>query len=442
MRIFILKTVKKSALLAALFIGFIPISANAQSNDISSAISNLIEINPQLSASSNNINAANSRIDGARGAFLPEVSLSGRTGYSDIYENFEGTGSAAEDIDGNSTMLTATARLNLFSGFSDTANLENSRLTGEIAQTDSADMRQRVIFEGISTYTQLTMARDLLALSRAEQRNARAEISTEQDRVSHGGGIAMDVLVAEQRLQQIEANLLDVESIYNEALINYSNLFQTAPMIDTMETPIIPVAYLPSSIEELRSLALNNHPETQRANLETERQATQIDAASAGYYPSLDLVGETIYENDFDGSTGKRRDATISLRANWEIFSGFQTQNAVRAAAFEHAASLDNARYAAQYVTREADLSWNRWEMSNQRTELAAENLRFAEELLSQRQELLEGGRETRRGILDAETRIFAANIDLIQAQYDMILAAYQIIYSTGKLDLDTIPSL
>jgi outer membrane protein TolC len=406
---------------------------HARAESLDQALSGLLEIHPRMDAAENTRRAAEAGVDVARDAFLPRASVSGQGSYDMIDKSYDG--STDEFNDTGAYQATGTASLNLFSGFRDSARLGEARAGADIAGIDVDDTRRRVIYEGISAYVTLAMQRDMLSLSRGEEVTATEQLSVEQRRLDQGSGVSIDVLVARQRLQQVAARRIDAEAGYNDALIRYTRLFQSAPDIAAMETPAIPADLLPSGPGEAVDLAMRVSPDMRRANRDIDRLGERRRQAESGYYPSVDLFSELSHEEDFDGSEGWRRDGRIGVRANWEIFSGFQTRDSVRAATFERAAGMDNARYVADQVEQEAELAWNDWVHAGEREEVAREALDFANELAEQREALAAGGKETRRGVLEAETRIFGAKADLITAQYSRILAAYRLAYSVGRLD-------
>jgi adhesin transport system outer membrane protein len=400
---------------------------------LEAALAGLLAAHPLIEASEYEQRAAGERVREARGRFLPEVTLSGQSGYEHVDDpQRRSTGRDPTDMRG--TQLTARATLNLFDGYERRANLEETRIDQEIAGTAADLEQQSVLFDGLKVYLQLVLQHELLELVRQEAAGGRRQLEAELRRANDGGGSFSDVIVARLRLQLIRERLVDLGARHREALIRYRSLYQTDPDVAAMTAPEMPPQKLPASVEEAVSLARAAHPEMRKAMLSVDQLAQRGRRAAAGYYPNVDLYSEAGIENDFDGTPGTRRDASVGVRFTWHLFSGLTTGAAVGAAAEERAAARARARFAGDQVAEQVALAWSDWQRTREHHEVLSSALDLAHEVLATRRQLQAAGRETALGTLEAELRILQARSGLIAADFEHRLAAYRIIFASGRL--------
>ncbi len=89
------------------------------------------------------------------------------------------------------------------------------------------------------------------------------------------------------------------------------------------------------------------------------------------------------YEKDNAGTIGTRRDYSVLLQANWDLFTGFSTRSGVSQASFNYATSRNNHDQTVRKVIEQMQLSWQALLTARARLELLENAVNIASEVFS-----------------------------------------------------------
>lgn len=400
-------------------------------------LSDLISSHPQVQAAKKAVGAADEGITAAESGFLPTVRLSSNTGPEYIDSPARRRSNADEPWLRNQGGASLTVTQNLFDGFGTTGRVDAAKATKGVSESTFKSARQNALLEGITAYLDVLRQTSLVSLGRDNEKNVQTQLNLEDERVRRGSGVAVDVLQAKQRLQVAKERRVAYDGGLRQAIARYTQVFGHPPMLTNMAEPQPPVELIPKQLDEVVDIAASENPSVQSAakNIDLTEQQTAI--AEAGYYPSIDLVGKGSLDDDKNGEPGIRREYSVLLQANWELFSGFKTQAAVAQASLNHAASKDTHTQANRKAMEAARLAWSQMETARDRMGLLENAVTLAESVWDARKKMREAGKATVMDVLDAESAIYSAKINYIGASYDMRLAAYQLLHAMGRLELD-----
>lgn len=413
------------------------VAFGAQAEPLSQALQGLVESNPQILAGKNTVAAADEQVRQAFSGYLPSVDIRGDSGYESVdnpyrRENFnDDYGRGRESAGIVATQL-------LYDGGLTDANYETAKLERKAAGHEFTGTTQDVLFEGITAYLSVLRQRELLRLSEQNEGNIKRQLNLENERVRRGSGISVDVLQAKSRLQLSKERRVAVEGALRNALARYEQVFGTIPDTGTMRVPEAPLSAIPDSLEKAVTKALENNPSIHAADAQTRIAGEQRQAVAADYLPTVNLEASANYENDVDTVVGIRRDYSVLVKANWNLFNGFATKAGVAKAAFDYAASQNTAQHARRKTEEQTKLAWDALETARQRVSLLQNAVNIASEVYEARQKLREAGKETAINVLDAENEVFNARINLTAATFDAKVAAYQLLVAMGSLDTPT----
>jgi adhesin transport system outer membrane protein len=408
---------------------------NAQAESLADALAGLVDSHPQILAGKNTVAAADQQIRQAFAGYLPTVSVAGDSGYE--YINNPPRRANNDDAYGRgreTAALTATQLL-YDGGFTD-ATYETAKLQRQAAGQQYTGTLQTVLFEGVAAYLTVQRQRELLRLSRQNEENIKAQLSLESERVRRGSGISVDVLQAKSRLQLSKERRVAVEGALRSAIARYEQVFGYKPATKEMTTPAAPLDILPKTLEEAVAIALTDNPSIAVAKTQTELAGEQRQAVASEYLPTVNFEVAANYENDKNAIIGVRRDYTALVTARWNIFNGFATEAGVAKAAYDYAASQNNALHAHRKAEEQTRLAWDALQTARQRVTLLENAVNIASEVFTSRQRLREAGRETAINVLDAENEVFNARINLTSASFDAKAAAFQLLQAMGRLDV------
>lgn len=398
----------------------------------------LVKSHPQIQSKTKAVNSAEEGIRSARSGFLPTAKVGGDEGYEYIDSpDRRLTQGRPFSNKRNTASLTVTQKI--FDGFATDAAVDAAKTTHQISTSDLRATRQSTLLEGAAAYLDILRQTKLVALSRENERKVSEQLNLEDERVQKGSGIASDVLAAKQRLQIAKERRVNYEGAFQTAVAKYVQVFGHAPEVATLSDPPLPLDLIPETIDESLDAAEKDNPSlvsaTKTIDLSSERRRT----AEAGYWPTLDLVGKADYENGKNGVIGPRRDWSMLLVANWELFSGFKTDAQVAQASWDHAASKDNRLYTSRKVSEAVRTAWHKLQTARQRLDLLENAAVLAEEVWEAQKKKREAGKATVQEVLDEETKINDARIAYTGAFYDMYQASYELLSGMGRLEVESL---
>ena len=404
-----------------------------RSQTLEQELSGALERHPLINSARFNLREAGDVVDEAFGEFLPEVDLTGDSGY-------EYTDSPTRRDDDDPPLSTYRNRLslslsqNVFDGFERSSRFEIAEIDREAALDDLRSTVQNVFLDGSIAYHDVLRFVRLEKIAVANEQNIREQLLLEDERVERGGGIAVDVLLAKTRLQIAREQRVEIAGLLRDAAIRYREVFAKMPEVERMIEPIPPVELLPQSLEEATEIALSENPQVLAQEKATEAADRQRDIAESDYYPDLNIVLRGNLEDNVAGIDGTRRDVAALLELNWKLFDGFTRPARVRQASDAYSNSLSLLSFEKRQVLEEARLAFNQMETARERVSLLENAVVIAEEVAVARRRLREAGRDTAVNVLDAETESFNAQIEFVNASYDARISVYRLLAALGWL--------
>ena len=400
------------------------------------ALSSLLANHPNIRAASKNIASARAGIDKAEAGFLPKVNVLSATGPELV--DSPGTRSSESGKESNLRKTTAsvTVTQNLYNGGATTSATKQARLSKSAQEAKADDTTQQILMEGVKAYIDVLRQLQLVELAAQNEETIQIQLNLEDERVQKGSGIAVDVLQAKSRLQLSKERRVRFEGALEDAFTRYTQAFNVAPQIDKLNEPMPSSDLLPDSLEAAINVALSENPQLQQ----TDRQVAvaREKKAGAGFdlMPNIDIVGKMGYESDNAATEGTRRDMSVVLQANWDLFSGFSSRANVAQASYDYAASRDTYDYTIRKTVENVRLAWQKLKTSRERLALLENAVNIASEVFESRKKLRSAGKETVINVLDAETEISNARINFATASFDEREALYGLLLSMGRLTL------
>ena len=197
-----------------------------------------------------------------------------------------------------------------------------------------------------------------------------------------------------------------------------------------------PADLIPDSLEAAINIALSENPQLQQSDRQVALAREKKASSAFDLYPTVDLVGKMNYENDNAGVIGTRRDMSVLLQANWDLFTGFSTRSNVAQASFDYAASRDTYDFTIRKTVEAVRIAWQKLKTSRERLALLENAVNIASEVFESRKKLRTAGKETVINVLDAETEISNARINFASASFDERESVYNLLLAMGRLTL------
>ncbi|HVZ39556.1 MAG TPA: TolC family protein [Candidatus Kapabacteria bacterium] len=412
--------------------------------NIDQAVQYALDRNPTVALAQSGVQTSSARVNGAFGAFLPQISVYG--GYSKDLSADE-----AVIVQGivipttrpdHSFSAGATANLTLFDGFGRSASYRSARNEFESSVQSLEQSRQDIAYQTRAAFLNALRDEQLIDVRQSDLDLARERLQQERDRVSAGAGLATsvyqqesDVANSELALEQARTDLV----VARNSLLLMLNFDPTATV--QLSSEGLANSVDSNEIAESRRQfgTLNDMLERQAqhrrdilaAKLKVESAESQVSVARAGYYPSIStsLGWNWQKAGDFDPSAT----TTFALNLQYTPFDGFHTSEQVQIAeAQRQSAELELRKL--QMETR------SRLEQALARLDGAERQLHAAERAVTaSRQsrfsadERFKAGAGSYTDYLLANSQYLTAQVNQVNAVFNYRLAIYEVKYQIGE---------
>ncbi len=409
--------------------------ATAQAEPLKELLGDLSQNHPRIAAARAAIASSQAGLDEARAGYLPKVDLLATTGREENDRTELETPAGETELHTSNVGLTVTQ--NLFAGFGTDAAFNTADTTISLAEHSLNATRQEVLLEGITAYLDVMRQVQLTELALENQETLKKQLHLEDEKVQRGSGIAVDVLQAKSRLQISKERYSAFLGGLKDAASRFNQVFGHPPEIQTMTLPVIPTPQLPASLDEAIGIAKSSNPSLLASMQGAEIAGLARTSARAGYFPSIDVVGSSNYDDNQAGIRGEETSNSILVRASWQLFSGLADKAREERATHDYQGALDLNLYTERKIEEEVKLAWSAVVTSRERAELLENAVNIAGEVFDARTRLRDAGSDTALNVLDAENELFRAKIDATAARYDYYTAVYRLLQAMGLLSLD-----
>lgn len=394
----------------------------------------LVTNHPLIQSNRFQLQSANQDVRASLSPYLPSLDLTADAGQERVStEALRSTPGGPLESGTETWGLSLTQ--NVYDGGLKSSGRESAKLQREVADITLTSVRQNVMFEGITSYLDVLRQSQLLDLSSQNEDNIRRQLNLEDERVRRGSGIAVDVLQAKSRLQIALERKVFVQGALVDARSRYLQVFSRPPQPATMRMPPPPNSLLPNTLDNAISIALVENPAVKSGQKQIEIADQNREGVVSEFYPTIDVVAEGNYEDDFNGVPGIRRDYSVKVRANWNLFNGLSTRSRSKGAAYTYQARQSDYVQTRRKIEEQTRLAWQALMTARERVELLDNAVNIAGEVFESRERLRESGRETALNVLDAENEVFNARINYTSALFDARVASYQLLLAMGRLD-------
>ncbi|MDV7338744.1 TolC family outer membrane protein [Terasakiella sp. A23] len=417
------------------------VSSQSKGASLETELSQMLLEHPQLQAAQKTTLGADREIDVQSAANLPTVSLNADYGYEHI-----STPTTRSDAGKSSTgkmrqVAGVTVTQNLFDGYAKTSAVRTARLNKAATESTELVTEQNLILEGITAYLNVLKQSRRIKHARENEANIKKQMELENERVRRGSGIGIDVLNAKSRLQTAIEKRVEYEGELSKATDQYIQVFGHAPDLAAMIAPAPPLDILPLSLDDAIEQSIRNNPNIHKAEFDAESAAENKRTVRAEYYPTVDLTGTMNYEDHKNGVDGKRRDYSVLVEAEWDLFSGFSTEYSMKKAVYNYAASKDTHSYVSRKMVEATRIAWHDLETIEERLSLVENDVILKDEIFLSTQKQRENGAEgvDVLNVLDREKEVYEAKIKYAELFFDHKRAIYSVMLATGQLSADTL---
>jgi outer membrane protein len=469
--------------LAAVFLSFtllvlIPAAARAQEKPVQvdqdmpvlslqDCVALALQRSPSLLISEERRYIAAKDVTGAKGAFLPDLSLSHRWNksertdydidqYTYSVEPYEYTydsagdstlwfqqvasqnGVADQTIRSTYKDLSGSASLNVFAGFSKFANLSAAQRGLDSAEANLEYTQELVVEEVITAYFNLLRYVRLLEVARETREQAAKELERTETYFRLGSAAKSDVLQQRVRLENTKLDQVVADNNVKKAFADLAYAMNR-PLVAAfrVDFSVLETDYSVEDVDVLYSEALQRRLDLKSSEYAVEARHKQVVSASSNLLPRVDLnVNLSRSTNDSPYKFGSQRSGSVSwgYSVSWNVFDRLQTvtgRSKAKANARIAEYELEQARLNAQVEIRQLH---NTIVEARERASVSRETIIQSEEELRLAQERFRVGAGTTLDIIVAQVNLANSRAQEVQAMCDFLIGQAKLDRAVGRI--------
>ncbi|WP_315436215.1 TolC family protein [uncultured Selenomonas sp.] len=388
---------------------FLPFSAHAMSLTLTEAIDTALAANTALRITAEGERSADAALKQARG----KNSISAEAG--DTLRT-----SKAKDEDAQtSNSLSLSARLPLYSGGANEANIESGEIGAQSARLTTERAREDLKYEVITAYWDAVEASKKVEVQRDTVNKYDAHLKNVTALYDAGAQAKIDVLRSSVELSNARQELISAENSYEvnlATLRNLLNISRTEPLTLTTK-----VAYQPfeKPMEDCISYAYRNRLDLTVERAKLRQRELAVESARAGKRPSVNLTLGTGLTSQFRPRHDTSSDVSASVGVSWNIFDSGVTRGAIEEAEAERDIALLNVKKEEESIDLNLRKAYLNMREAEQRFTSTGDAVRQAREDYHIANERYRAGEGILLDIIDAQTALATAETNAISARYD-----------------------
>lgn len=312
---------------------------------IDDAVKIALHQNSNVVKSTNSIASFESGVKSAYGNLLPNLNINGGFGWQRVSDNGGKTqidyfGNpqtlGPSQIDSRNWSVSGGGSVTLFNGLSNIATINQSKANLESAKLSLEKLKQDVVLQTITYYTQIISYQKLLKFQEENLNYNKGLLDQIKEKynlkmVPISDVYSQEAQTANSRVSYLQAkNNLETSKI---SLLNYLSLdVAQSYHFDSVATVTGDTSIVNNDIQSLYDFALNNRKDYLSMKYQLESSNSQLTIARSGMFPTLSasygLSSSAIQPSDLFN----RRIYSLGLSLNIPVFSNWRTENAIQTA--------------------------------------------------------------------------------------------------------------
>lgn len=298
-----------------------------------------------------------------------------------------------------------------------------------------------VFLEALTAHWSVVRSKRVLDYARQSEKTVFKQTQLENSLVDLGKGYESNVLQAKVQLATAEARRVRAEGALEIAEARVAAVFGRAVEKVKYENVVVPLeAGLPKTLEEARSIALENNKQLQVGAHRSLAIQERISTTSAKeFLPSLSAVAEAGQRHNIDGLQGDVNDRKLLLQLQYNFNLGLAGVAALNSAQREYDASVSREVETRDLVLEQVVIAWRNLLVARQNRATLINQVRIAAKFLEMASAERQMGRRSLLDVLTAEVSLINAQSDLATTEADVSIAGLTLLQAIGKLDMNAL---
>ena len=305
-----------------IILAFYFLTSNAFAINLSQALKEAYQNNPELNAERENVKVSKSDLNISRSDFLPSITLSGSKSSEDTSRltNRDGTNATITDVNPESKSVKIEQKI--FQGFGGVADFKKSKLGLDLANAKLLKSEQEILLKAVEAFSGMIVANEKFSINERNVGLLERQVETDRIRLDRGEVSVADLAQSESSLAEAQAKFIQAKNEVVTAKLNYENVI--GPIQDTFALNKNSDLNLkiPMTLENAINLSKNNNPELIIAKLEYEQSEQDVKISQSDLSPSATLSFETKETDDLSSTIDQQDKETVQATVSWPLFSG------------------------------------------------------------------------------------------------------------------------
>jgi len=406
----------------------------AMSETLGQVVQETLSSNPQVLASENEKLAREQQLKQARGGYYPSIDITAGAGT----EHSKNPATVSKYGDNDFHELTRsesaiTLRQNLFSGFDTSSQVDQQQARVKAAEHMLASSRDEISLRTSQVYLDVIRKREILTLAKKNLSKHQVIFNKVQQRSKSGVGRSSDLDQARGRLSLARSNLAASKANLFASEANYMRVVGKAVPAQ-MQKPNAVDEALPSNIDIALTNARQTNPLIASASAEVTAATAIRDGSKSGYYPKLDLVLSSAWNENLDGIEAKDEEKYAMLQLRWNVFNGGSDSARNSEKAHLYGKAKNSRDDALRLVDQTVRLAWGQYVMRKSQVVDLNQHYKSSLKTRNSYDKQFRIGKRTLLDLLDTENEVFQSGRAYTNAQYDLIQSQHKVLESLGLL--------
>jgi len=407
--------------ISALIIGLVCATSSSLVNaeDLLSVYNQAKASDPTVLKSRALFNASKEDIDQARATLLPQVNATGN--FTKSENDIDGLPSPSSKSE--STSVTIRFGMELYN-HSSWLRLDNAKKSAHRSDVSYQAAKQDLIVRVTSAYFDVLSAKDDLDFAKAEKAAIERQLEQTKQRYSVGLTAVTDVHEAQAQYDNAVTSEIRAEnSVFTaeEALRVITNVYPRD--LNTLNTERFSTSRpVPDSANEWQQTAEAKNLDLIVQKISVDIAKENINIATSGHYPSLDLsgsFGQSDSDDLLDSTNNSGGDSqSIGITLTVPIYSGGATSSAVRKAQSNYVAASQDLAQTHRNVVRNTRNAYNTVIAAVSAIKALGQSVVSAESALKATEAGFEVGTRTIVDVLDSTRNLYNAKRNLSSTRY------------------------
>jgi outer membrane protein TolC len=420
----------------------VPERLSAQTFSLDQAIDYALANNPDLQIAAERIGQAEAQLGVALSAFYPQVTA--RVGYQHSNNPAEVFGMIVSQRDFKSSDFTninnpgyrqnfrpeIIGKLSLFRGGQDYQNKKAAELGIDAAEYERSTVRNALIEAVTATYYAYLAALEAQKVAQDSISAITSELNQTKLQYEAGTVLKSDVLSLEVQLaeaQNAEIRAANGIEIAKTSIANLLGLSSFQAFTVASSSSLLPKPKLTTTFNDLLDQAMAQRPEVKAAANQVEISLRKLKSEQGAYLPKADAYVSYGQNSQSPGFNSEKDNVTAGVTVEMDLFSGFNTQQRVKAAERKSAEARETERKTRLAIEQEVKIAF-----LNLKEALA--RLHVTEASVLSADEALRLVNEERRAEIVTVTRYIEAEVARNNAQSNTIAAHYDALSAEAAL--------